>query len=297
MNRHIAPVLAIIFHFAAASLPAAEPPPAVAALKTAGINVSAMKEGGWNVEVREAKDLDDNIWKQIETLPDMRRFSANGEQFDDAALARLAKIGGIETLFFNGPGITDAGLAALTAMPKLRSFGVDHSTKITGSGLAALKVSANLTAIHFGGCIIGDAGVATLVQLTQLRDVALGHTRITRASFPLLAKLPHLERIEITPNWDPQPYTAADFAAFAPMNNLRELELHDMVLPWENGLAHLAALKSLKTVKLYWCYLADADAAKLKAGLPGVEVDIRNPAGEDRLKQFNERVEKLRAGK
>ena len=59
MNRHIAPVLAIIFHFAAASLPAAEPPPAVAALKTAGINVSALKEGGWNVEVREAKDLDE----------------------------------------------------------------------------------------------------------------------------------------------------------------------------------------------------------------------------------------------
>lgn len=97
MNRHIAPVLAIIFHFAAASLPAAEPPPAVARLKAAGINVSALKEGGWNVEVRAAKDLDDHIWKQIETLPDVRRFSANDEQFDDAALARLAKIGSRET--------------------------------------------------------------------------------------------------------------------------------------------------------------------------------------------------------
>lgn len=79
MNRHIALVLAIIFHFAASSLPAAEPPPAVAALKTAGINVSALKEGGWNVEVREAKDLDDNIWTQIQTLPDARRMLSNGE--------------------------------------------------------------------------------------------------------------------------------------------------------------------------------------------------------------------------
>ncbi len=45
--------------------------------------MSALKEGGWNVEVREAKDLDDNIRKQIETLPDVQRFSANGEQFDE----------------------------------------------------------------------------------------------------------------------------------------------------------------------------------------------------------------------
>ena len=115
MNRLIVPVLPLIFHSAAASLSVAEPPTAIAALRTAVVNVSAMKEGGWNVEVREAKTLNETAWKQIETLPDVRRFSANGEQFEDAALARLAKIGGIETLIFNGPGITDADLAKLKA--------------------------------------------------------------------------------------------------------------------------------------------------------------------------------------
>jgi hypothetical protein len=143
--------------------------------------------------------------------------------------------------------------------------------------------------------VVGDEGVRTISQLVQLEDIGLGHTRITRASFPLLAAMPALARLEITPNWDPQPYTAADLAAFATMTRLRELELHDMVLPWDDGLDHLKAISSLTTLKLYWCYLSADDAAKLKAGLPRVTLDIRNPAGEDRLKQYTDRLEKLRA--
>ncbi len=278
-------------------LSAAEPLPEAPALKADGIIANAIREGGWSVEVRDAKTLTDANWKQIEALPEVKRFSAGGEAFDDAALVRLAKITTLESLFFNGPAITDAGLAALAKMPNLKRFGVDHSTKITGSGLSALRASPQLEALHFGGCIIGDQGVETLAQLTSLRDVALDHTRITRASFPLLAKLPHLERLEITPNWDPKPYTSADFAALAPMKSLSTLEVHDMVLPWDGGLAQLKALPYLKTLNLFWCYLAPEDRTKLEAGLPGVKIDIRNPAGEDRLKQFNERVEQLRKEK
>ena len=54
----------------------------------------------------------------------------------------------------------------------------------------------------------------------------------------------------------------------------------------------------LQSPFLHWAvYNIPPPVRQLAGGLPGVEVDIRNPAGEDRLKQFNERVEKLRAGK
>ena len=205
-----------------------------------------------------AKGLTPDVWTQIEALPDLKRFSGNGEVFDDAALARLAKISSIETFFFNGPAFTDSGLAVLAAMPKLQRFGVDHSAKLSGSGLAALKGAKSLAALHFGGCAIGDEGVKSLAQLTQLKEVSLGHVRITRASFPLIAKMPEVERIEITPNWDPAYYTAADFGAFSGMKNLRELEIHDMVLPWEDGLALLKPIHSLKTLKIYWCYMTSS---------------------------------------
>jgi hypothetical protein len=268
----------------------------IASLTAAKVKVSAIRDGGWAVDLSDAHGLSEAVWTQLGQLPAIRRFSGNGAQFDDAALARIAKIASIETLFFNGPSFTDAGLAVLGTMPKLRSFGVDHSTTIIGSGLAPLKGTSPITTLHFGGCVVGDEGVKTIAQLIQLEDIGLGHTRITRASFPLLAAMPALARLEITPNWDPQPYTAADLAAFAAMTRLRELELHDMVLPWDNGLDHLASIPSLSSLKLYWCYLSTADAAKLKAGLPKVTIDIRNPAGEDRLKQYTDRLDKLRAG-
>ncbi len=267
----------------------------VASLTAEKVKVTALRDGGWSVDLSDANGLSQALWTQIGQLAGIRRFSGNGAQFDDPALARVAKISSIETLFFNSPSFTDGGLAVLATMPKLRSFGVDHSTIIIGSGLAPLKGGSTITALHFGGCVVGDEGVRTIVQLIQLEDIALGHTRITRASFPLLAAMPALARIEITPNWDPQPYTAADLAAFSGMTRLRELELHDMVLPWGNGLDHLAAIASLTTLKLYWCYISAADAVKLKAGLPKVAIDIRNPAGEERLKQYTDRLDKLHA--
>lgn len=289
------PAILLLAVGALASLLHADDAAVVASLTAAKVKVSAIREGGWSVDVNDDHGLSEAVWTQLGQLPGIRKFSGNGAQFDDPALARVAKIPTIEMLFFNSPSFTDGGLAVLGSMPKLRSFGVDHSKAIIGSGLAPLKGASPITALHFGGCIVGDEGVRTIAQLVQLEDIGLGHTRITRASFPLLAAMPALARMELTPNWDPQPYTAADLAAFATMTRLRELELHDMVLPWDDGLDHLKAIASLTTLKLYWCFISAADLAKLKAGLPAVTLDIRNPAGEDRLKQYNERLDKLRS--
>ena len=291
----------LLFFFAFLSLaalssraaePKPEPPPQVAALKAAGINVNPAKGGGWNVEVRAITDLTEDVWHQAESLPEVVRFSA-GEGFTDTDLARLSKIKSIQSIYFNGPLITDAGLSAPNNMPNLESFSVDHSTKITGSGLPSLKDAPKLTALGFGGCIIDDRGATDLAQLTHLKQVKLGHVRITRKTLPRLAALADLEKLEITPNWDPAYYTAADFAALAPAANLRELEIHDMVLPWDNGLDHLTALKSLKTLNLFWCYTTEADLAKFKAAMPNVKLDVRNPAGVERLDKFNERVRQV----
>ncbi len=268
-------------------------PPALAALKTAGARVGPMKSGGWSVDFKSAKELTEENWKLLESAPDLTRFSTGGEQFTDADLARLCKIRTIEELFFNGPSITDAGLASLAELPKLRRFGIDHGPKITGTGAVALKGAKVPTALHFGGCMVGDEGAKAIAELSQLRTLELGHVRITRAAFSSIAKMTDLETLLITPNWNVEAYTAADFAALAPLQNLHELEIHDMVLPWEEGLSNLKLLKGLTTLKLHYCYIAEADLEKLKAGLPGVKVDIRNPAGEDRLLKYKGDLERF----
>ena len=181
MHRSLLLLTALFICVTSLSALAAEPAP-VAPLKALGVSVNPLKEGGWSVDVRDAKGLTDEGWKLIEALPDLKRLSGSGEFFDDAALARLAKIPSIESLFFNGPAITDSGLAALATMPKLQRFAVDHSGKLSGSGLAALKGARSITALHFGGCAIGDEGVKALVQITQLKDVSLAPV-LTTATF------------------------------------------------------------------------------------------------------------------
>ena len=275
---------------------AAAYPPQVAQLTAAGITVHPTA-GGWEVEVKSPDLMTEATCRALGTLPDLRAFSSGGERFGDAEFARLAKITSLRRIFLNGCAVTDAGLAAAATLPELQYLGFHHSQTLTGSGLSAFTGCANLTSIEFGGCIIGDDGVAVIARLKQLKELRLGHVRITRASFPLIAGLEHLERLEITPNWDPQAYTAHNFAAFSRMKALHEIEIHDMVLPYEDGLAHLAAIASLTKLKLYWAYVGAADQKAFATKRPDVALDVQYPAGEDKLAQFEKRVAELKSGK
>lgn len=271
-------------------------PPQVAALKSAGAAVGREKAGGWRVDFRDAVPSDD-AWKLMQAL-DVRKFSSGGKTFDDAQLGRLCAVASIEGIFLNGPAVTDAGLPQLSRLPHLQSFVVHHSTILTGVGLTALKDSANLRMIGFGGCSkIDDASVEAISQLKQLRELQLGHDRNTRRSFEAIASLPNLEVLMLTPNWNPQQYNAADFASFAPLKNLKEIELHDMSLPYDDGLDHLAALPNLKTLRLLWCIVSEADLAKLKARLPDLKVDVQHPGTPEQAKKWDEAMARMKAKK
>ena len=276
-----------------AALASAAEPAQVAELKAGGITVRPFAPSGWAVDVKSGSLLTPPMWQALEGLPELKTFSVGGDAFTDADLARLAKAATLQRLFFNGSGLTDAGLAVLAKLPELRSFGVNHSTKLTASGLEALKDHPTLTAIEFGGCIITDAGVKSIVMLKNLTELRIGHVRITRACFPLIAGLEHLGFLEITPNWDPQAYTPADFAAFTGMKALHELEIHDMLLTYANGLEHLAAIAALKKLKLYWCYAEAGELDKFRAARPDVTLDVQNSAGEDKRSMYEKKLAEL----
>jgi hypothetical protein len=166
------------------------------------VRVGKLKEGGTYMDVPGAL-LTDEVWKQIESTGDLKSFSGSGKQFDGAALARLAKITTIETLFFNGPGITDKDLSVLASFPNLHKYGTDHGQFLTGSGLSALVGAKNIQAISFGGCMFNDQGMEALGLLTQLHEVSLNHDRLTSAGFPNFAKLVELQKLRFKPNFSP----------------------------------------------------------------------------------------------
>lgn len=282
---------------AAAMSPAEELSPLAAALQAAGYKVSSAKGGGHNVDFGTVKVIDEASLANMAALGDVRHLSGTGEGVDDAVLAKFVKAATeLEYLFINGSTITDEGLAVLARLPKLRHFGLHHGLKeLKGKGLLALKGSQNFASIEFGGMQgIDDKSVGYLAELPHLRAINIYHTLNTRASLPFLVeKNPLLEKFSLNPHFDPERFSAADIATLAPLKNLRELALNDMVLPYEDGLAHLKALTSLKKVSLEWSIYKDEDLAKLKAELPGVEIISTNRAKEENLAIWNERVARM----
>ncbi|HWE04819.1 MAG TPA: hypothetical protein VG326_20605 [Tepidisphaeraceae bacterium] len=264
-----------------------------AALTAAGARVGKIKEGGMRVDIPGPK-LTEDVWKVLESLPDLKAFSSSGKEFDDAALARLAKIATIETLFFNGPAITDKGLAALANFPNLHKFGIDHG-QITGSGLSALAASKNLKAISFGGCLFNDQGMNALGAMTQLHEVSIRHDRNTSTGFADFGKLTELEKLQINPNFSPY-YVGADFVHLSALSKLQELAIAQMIIPYDDGLSHLKSLRQLKKLKLELCGISPEDLAKIKSDLPDTVIDF-TPAPADAVKKWNDALARRKAAK
>jgi hypothetical protein len=264
---------------------AADPPEVV--LKAAGATVYKFKEGT-GVLFMKFK-LDEEGWKALESLPDLKRFTIqiSAKEFGDEQFVRLGKIKTIERIFFNGYGGTEAGLKALANLPNLRYFGADH-TQYTGTYLAALKDSKNFTTLRLGWNF-NDTGMKALGELSQLKELEIGYCRITSAGFPNFARLENLEQLSIHAAFHPV-FIAADFVHLSGLKKLETLQIKDMALTYDDGLDHLKGLK-LKLLKLSQCRVSDTDLKKLRADHPDTKIEITS-GPDDKFKGWDAELEK-----
>lgn len=116
---------------------------------------------------------------------------------DDEGLRRLQAWTDIEELFFNGcRNVTDAGLAHLTALPKLRQLSLveqDGGMVITDAGLAHVGKMKGLKSLMLQGLVdhITDAGLVHLHQLTGLEELIIRETAVSHDGIrALYAALP-----------------------------------------------------------------------------------------------------------
>jgi hypothetical protein len=263
-------LLAFLLGAVAGPAPAADPP-GFAVLKAAGGNVATIKGGGTSIVFRDCK-LDDQSWKALESLRDLKTFTifGSGKEFGDEQLARLCEIKTIESIFMNAFGGTEAGLASLAKLPNLHYFGADHSP-FTGKGLVALKDSKSFRSLRLGGCPFDDEGMKALGELTQLKEANVSHVRFTSAGFSSFAKLANLEKLTISANFYPY-YVGADFVHLSGLKNLNTLIISEMALGYEDGLDHLKGLK-LKRLELRDCRVSDGDLQRLRADLPDAAIE------------------------
>lgn len=109
-------------------------------------------------------------------FPALKELEIGGNRIANEHLAPLANLKNLEKLEFRTIGytqITDAGLAFLAELSKLRSINLNGSVKVS------------------------DAGIAHFSKLLRLQKIDLGRTAVTAESAKVLGKLPALTEVQI----------------------------------------------------------------------------------------------------
>ncbi len=160
---------------------------------------------------------------------------------------------------------------------------------IEKAGGAVRKVAQNderqEVDFHLQGASVKDEQIKPVAQLKKVMRVHLGKTSITDAALAMLKPLApdlaelHLEGTKITD---------AGLAHLKGLANLTYLNLYGTEVT-DAGLAHLTGLKNLKNLYVWQTKVTEEGAKKLKAALPGVNVDrgweLPPPAKEEPKKE------------
>ena len=180
-----------------------------------------------------------------------------GPKTNDEDMASIGRLTAVEFLHFhNGGDLSDAGLAHLAGLPRLKQFTLGPSPKVTGTGLTSLGGASQLQFLDLSGSNIGDPALAHLKGLGSLVDLNLSRTRVTDAGLMQLQGLVGLRSLKLNSD----KLTAAGLVHLSGMAVLESLALNSTGVDDLGPLGHPVALRSLS---LFRCPIDDAGIAPI----------------------------------
>jgi hypothetical protein len=211
----------------------------------------------------------DAIFADIGRLPRLERLHANSVRVTDAGMAHLAGLTKLRSLGIEGtPGLTDAGLAHLAGLEQLEGLMIQGTMGIEGPGLAHLAGLKRL------GFLMIDTrthdGLDSLSQLTGLKKLFLGVANVTDEASVQLSRLTWLKELALGGE-------AGSNRGLAHLKALTNLETLQMYGPWiiDDGMAPVAEMEHLTTF-----FVADTTSVtpsglyKLQQQRPGLRIGI-----------------------
>lgn len=156
--------------------------------------------------------------------------------FDDAAMAGLARFTQLQRLDLGGlavneqgwsapPKLTDAGLVHLRGLTGLQWLSLASCHDVHGPGLTVLEGLPRLEHLDLSSTQVDSAAVERLPRLPSLRELSLSWCRHFHGrSLAAVATIPGLRRLEL---WGCTTVTAADVVHLAELRELRYLDLTD----------------------------------------------------------------------
>jgi hypothetical protein len=147
-------------------------------------------------------------------------------------------------------------------------LGVDlHHTRVTDAELALLAALPRLRSLTLSGTAVTDASLNTVAGLSGLQTLLLNETRVTDAGLVQLQRLPDLKVLSL---YHTQ-VTDEGLAALKDVKNLQDLTLSGPRIT-DRGLAHLAGVRNLRHLYLSQTGVSKTGAQQLKKALPKVEI-------------------------
>ena len=265
----------------------------ITALRAAQFHVKEV--GGHATEIGWGKgEWTPDLWNRLPELPEIALVRGTAKFADTKALEVLTKLPKLHTIYFNATIFDDAGFAVLARCRELQSIALDHNFIINGSGAGALKDLPNLKSLRFGGCTkMTSEAARACAQLTQLESLQFFHMGASDEDVATITPLAgNLKHFVVASQFNGK-LTEAALAHLAKLKNLESLKFGEVIVTYEDGLKHLIALKNLKKLDLDKLGASEEDINKLKAALPGCEINWTQPSAAE-AEQFKNRLAKLR---
>ena len=230
-------------------------------------------------------------------------LAKSGQEIRDEDLQQLAALKegleAITTLDLARSAVSDAGLPALSAFPKLTSLNLSD-TRVSNAGMASVaqvKSLRTLTLANLRG--VGDDGIQSLTPLLDLESLTIATCPVTDAILPMLAEFQGLQVLSLSGNTDIYGKDFKKLTAKGAFRNLRELHVDGSKFGFY-GMEQLNKLTKLEVLRASGCEvvgkalnLAGCDELKVLDLSRNTMVDD-NLKGISRLKKLEElRLERM----
>jgi beta-lactamase regulating signal transducer with metallopeptidase domain/thiol-disulfide isomerase/thioredoxin/protocatechuate 3,4-dioxygenase beta subunit/Leucine-rich repeat (LRR) protein len=166
-----------------------------------------------------------------------------GSGLTDEGLREIAKLKSLEILYLGGTKVTDRGIAHLEDLTRLRELHLTGTDDISDASLEHIGKITSLESLDLPDGVT-DAGLQYLTSLKRLKRLNISRMLYLGGG---LEPLKNFEKLECLL---PPEVTDEDLTVLGTLSSLQELTINNSPITNE-GLAHLAPLKSLKKLWLH----------------------------------------------
>jgi sugar lactone lactonase YvrE len=208
----------------------------------------------------------DDGFEHLAGLTKMKRLTVCASKITGSGFAHLGGMKELESINLHSAPASDEGLAAIGKLTSLLRLEVVH-TNVTDAGLKHLATLTNLRQLHIHGPKTTEAALPIVGNLKELYELDVYDGAASNQTLEQIAKLPKLRKLMLVTGV----FDDAGVKHLAAVKTLENVVLDSPQLT-DACIDTLVALPNLRTLALPRAKLTESGRARLKNGLPNVEV-------------------------